>query len=87
MRRSEASEILDGFLWLGDLADAGETKELQALGVTHILNVQDAPPVPRSEFTTKHIPLSDLGTTILTDGIFEECFQFIGMILPSFWGE
>jgi len=77
-RTSEASPILDGFLWLGDIADAGATEELQALGVTHILNVQDVPPQPRSEFTTKHIPLSDLGATILTQGIFDECFEFIG---------
>ena len=77
-RTSEATPILDGFLWLGDIADAGATEELQALGVIHILNVQDVPPQPRSEFTTKHIPLSDLGVTILTQGIFDECFEFIG---------
>jgi len=77
---SDASEILDGFLYLGDLADAGRTQELLHLGITHILNVQDEPPVPRPEFKTKHIPLSDLGTTFLNEGIFDECFSFIGTL-------
>jgi len=67
-QKSAASEVIDGFLYLGDIFDAGQGDELQALGIAHILNVQDV---------AKHIPLSDLGTTQLNGGIFEECFKFI----------
>jgi hypothetical protein len=39
LTRAEQGEILPGFLYLGDRLTAGEADRLNALGITHVLNV------------------------------------------------
>ncbi len=68
--------------WIGNVAVGSEahaldTHALMGAGVTHILNLTEAPPEPRSQFTTKHLPMRD---TLSQDMLscLTEALPFIG---------
>lgn len=39
---TQANEVIDGFLWLGSRSDAAHAFWLEAMGITHVLNVAGA---------------------------------------------
>lgn len=75
-----ASEIVDGFLWLGSGRDADDVDELVKLGITHVLNVteewKEHPMYKKHGIVFRRIEIKDFVTQSIA-AHFEPAFAFV----------
>jgi len=74
----DASEVIPGFLWLGNKADSQFKSELRRIGITHILNSSDnIPNYFDDEFRYKKLNILDFGQDQGISRVFEEAKEFL----------
>jgi protein-tyrosine phosphatase len=73
-----ASEIFEGFLWLGSGRDAQNLDSLQEYKITHILNVaDDVPNYFPDKFVYHNLHVADFGQDKGISRVFESAFKFV----------
>eukprot|EP00475_Leptophrys_vorax_P002648 TRINITY_DN11487_c0_g1_i1.p1 TRINITY_DN11487_c0_g1~~TRINITY_DN11487_c0_g1_i1.p1 ORF type:complete len:190 (-),score=53.51 TRINITY_DN11487_c0_g1_i1:371-940(-) len=77
-REQWASEVYDGFLWLGSGRDASNLEQLQAHGITHVLNVaDDVENYHPDKFIYHNLDVADFGADKGITRVFESAFKFV----------
>jgi hypothetical protein len=73
-----ASEIYNGFLWLGSGNDAENLEGLQECKITHVLNVaDDVPNYFPEQFIYHNLQVADFGADQGITRVFESAFKFV----------
>lgn len=81
-----ASEVIDGFLWLGSGRDADDVVQLSSLGVNHVLNVteewKEHPKFREHNIVFKRIQIKDFVTESMQKH-FTPAFEYLDYVKGS----